>query len=75
MVGHFDKMVMTKGEAAMRAEFNASPRLSGREDLCRASTTRPAGGIAGAVSRLSATVDEYVRTWSIAKGVQSGLPQ
>ena len=57
MVGHFDKMVMPHGEAAMRAEFERLLPVMKRRVHPQRGSPDAAGGLAGAVPLLPAPAE------------------
>jgi len=75
MIGHFDKMVMTRGEAAMRAEFERLTPLVRSGGFVPSVDHQTPPGVSLEQYRIYLRLlDEYAQTWSIAEGVQSGLP-
>jgi hypothetical protein len=76
MVGHFDKMVMTKGEAAMRAEFERlTPLIRSGGFVPSVDHQTPPGVSLEQYRVYLRLLDEYAQTWSNAESVQSGPPQ
>jgi hypothetical protein len=76
MVGHFDKMVMTRGEAAMCAEFERlTPLVRSGGFVPSVDHQTPPGVSLEQYRVYLRLLDEYARTWSSAGAVYTGLPQ
>jgi hypothetical protein len=76
MVGHYDKMVMTRGEAAMRAEFERlTPLVRSGGFVPSVDHQTPPGVSLEEYRVYLRLLDEYARIWSSGGGIQTGLPQ